>query len=130
MLHIILHPAPCTQCTLVLRHIRSFPVLIYAPVFSIADHRRQDPTSSVLSFEGRCYLSIQIQIHLATDECANNNTVGYLLVSDHRCTPCRPAGIVPSLGTLRLRQCGGAKIPQHHRIFGRRVVCTSLVLWG
>jgi len=33
-----------------------------APAFAVADHRGQDPASSVLSFEGRCYLLIQIQI--------------------------------------------------------------------
>ena len=48
--------------TLGLLHIRSFPVLIYAPVFAVADHRGQDPASSVLSFELCCYLLIQIQI--------------------------------------------------------------------
>ena len=32
--------------------------------FAVADHRGQDPASSVLSFEGRCYLSIQIQIQI------------------------------------------------------------------
>jgi len=30
--------------------------------FAIADHRGQDPTSGVLSFEGPCYYLIQIQI--------------------------------------------------------------------
>jgi len=47
-------------CTCTTAH--SFPVLTYAPVFVVADHRGQDPASSVLSFEGRCYLLIQIQI--------------------------------------------------------------------
>ena len=48
------------------RIFRSFPVLIYAPVFAVAvaDNRGQDPASSVLSFEGRCYLFIQIQIQI------------------------------------------------------------------
>jgi len=40
------------------------PVFTYAIVFAVADHRGQDPASSVLSFEGRCYLSIQIQIQI------------------------------------------------------------------
>ena len=55
--------ASCTMyivCTRSTAH--SFPVLIYAPAFAVADHRGQDPASSVLSFEGRCYLLIQIQI--------------------------------------------------------------------
>jgi len=62
--HLQLWPsASCTMyivCTCSTAH--SFPVLIYAPAFAVADHRGQDPASSVLSFEGRCYLLIQIQI--------------------------------------------------------------------
>jgi len=38
-----------------------------APVFVVADHRGQDPASSVLSFEGRCYLLIQIKIQTGVD---------------------------------------------------------------
>ena len=61
------------SCTMYIVHtcstVHSFiPVLIYAPVFAVADHRGQDPASSVLSFEGRCYLSIQIQIQIQTTQ--------------------------------------------------------------
>ena len=49
--------ASCTMyivCTWSTAHsFSSFPVLIYAPVFAIADHCGQDPASRVLSFERR-----------------------------------------------------------------------------
>ena len=38
--------------------------LICAPVFAVADHCGRDPASSVLSFKGRCYLLIQIQVRV------------------------------------------------------------------
>jgi len=47
------------MCTCSTAH--SFLVLIYTPAFAVADHRGQGPASSVLSFEGRCYLLIQVQ---------------------------------------------------------------------
>ena len=60
---------PSASCTIVCTcpTAHSFPVLIYAPAFAVADHRGHDPASSVLSFEGRCYLLIQIQIQMSFD---------------------------------------------------------------
>ena len=59
--------ASCTMhivCTCSTAHSFLSGFNLYAPVFAVADHRGQDPASSVLSFEGRCYLLIQIQIQI------------------------------------------------------------------
>jgi len=75
--------ASCTMyivCTCSTAHL--FPVLIYAPAFVVADHRGQDPASSVLSFEGRCYLLIQIQTK-KTDSALRNPHSSPLYITNY-----------------------------------------------
>jgi len=67
-----------------LLYICSLPVFTLhytAPFFAVADHRDQDPPVALLSFEGRCYLLIQIQIRIVS---VNVSMFLFALIGDGR----------------------------------------------